>query len=152
MVECLKLLFIIFLLLCAYCVTICNKEISPGLCYPMSLINATATLNTRPICSSILQRCSTFQNQTPKKKDTYSDKVIYETFLLLLAPDLMNQHIVDLFAKIEGERVLYCRLNKKILRSEQFCHLKDALNNDNVDNIGNLVILPSSHTGIVLGT
>jgi len=66
---------------------------------------------------------------------------------LLLARDLLNQFIVDMYAKIEAERLLFCRLNQKKLRAEQYCHLKDALNNDHVDNIGNLVILPSSHTG-----
>ena len=38
-------------------------------------------------------------------------------------------------------------MNQKTLRSEQYYHLKDSINNDHTENIGNLVIQPSTHTG-----
>ena len=67
---------------------------------------------------------------------------------LLLFRDLLNQYIVDMFAKIEAERLLYDRLNQKKLRSEQYCHLRDSLNRDSSEELmGNVVILPSSHVG-----
>ncbi|KAL8616748.1 hypothetical protein ACOMHN_017785 [Nucella lapillus] len=62
---------------------------------------------------------------------------------------LLNQFLVDMFAKIETERLLYIRLNQKQLRVEKYEHLRDALNSNegNVENLGRLVILPSSFTG-----
>ncbi|KAL8616075.1 hypothetical protein ACOMHN_064625 [Nucella lapillus] len=58
---------------------------------------------------------------------------------------LLNQFLVDMFAKIETERLLYIRLNQKQLRGEKYEHLRDALNSNegNVGNLGRLVILPS---------
>lgn len=67
---------------------------------------------------------------------------------LLKYRQLFHQYIVDMYAKIETERLLYIRLNQKKLRSEEYIHLRDALNNDgNVDNIGRMTILPSTYTG-----
>ncbi|KAL8592527.1 hypothetical protein ACOMHN_030212 [Nucella lapillus] len=61
---------------------------------------------------------------------------------------LLNQFLVDMFAKVETERLLYIRLNQKQLRVEKYEHLRDALNSNegNVGNLGRLVILPSSFT------
>ena len=52
---------------------------------------------------------------------------------------LFHQYLVDMYAKIESERLLYLRLNQTELRVEEYAHLKDAMAND--------VILPSSFTG-----
>ena len=53
-----------------------------------------------------------------------------------------------MYAKIETERLNYIRFNQKKLRSEEYIHLRDAINTDgNVNDIGQLTILPSSHTG-----
>ncbi|XP_029655167.1 uncharacterized protein LOC115228835 [Octopus sinensis] len=61
---------------------------------------------------------------------------------------LFNQFIVDMYAKIEAERLLYIRLNQRKLRAEEYIHLRDAIMNDgNVSNVGQMVILPSSFTG-----
>ena len=44
--------------------------------------------------------------------------------------------------------MLFIRLNKTKLCSEQYIHLRDAVVNDsNTTNIGRLTILPSSYTG-----
>ena len=68
--------------------------------------------------------------------------------ILLRSKDLFHQFIVDLYAKIESERLRYIRLNQKTLRVEQYAHLRDAVMNDgNVADMGQLVILPSSFTG-----
>lgn len=67
---------------------------------------------------------------------------------ILKCRQLFNQYLVDMWAKIESERLLYLRLNQKKLRAEQYIHLKDAIYNDkNTKNMGQLVILPSTHAG-----
>ncbi|GBM62165.1 hypothetical protein AVEN_199323-1 [Araneus ventricosus] len=67
---------------------------------------------------------------------------------ILNARQLFHQFIVDVYAKIEAERLLYIRLNQNKLRSEEYIHLKDAVATEkNVDDIGKMVILPSTFTG-----
>ena len=62
--------------------------------------------------------------------------------------ELLNQFIVDMYVKIETERLLYIRLNQRKLRVENYDHLKDAIQNDgNLEEMGKLIILPSSFTG-----
>ncbi|EYB87952.1 hypothetical protein Y032_0254g286 [Ancylostoma ceylanicum] len=61
---------------------------------------------------------------------------------------LFHQFIVDMYAKIESERLLYIRLNQKKLRVEEYIHLRDAVVNDgSVSDIGRTVILPATFTG-----
>ncbi|GBO46350.1 hypothetical protein AVEN_97536-1 [Araneus ventricosus] len=43
---------------------------------------------------------------------------------------LLHQYLVDIFAKIEAERLLFIRLNQKKLRVDEYIHLKDAIKND----------------------
>lgn len=64
---------------------------------------------------------------------------------ILKCRQLFHQYIVDMYAKIETERLLYIRLNQAKLRSEEYVHLRDAIANDgnvNVNELGRLVILP----------
>ncbi|KAL8606455.1 hypothetical protein ACOMHN_015544 [Nucella lapillus] len=79
-------------------------------------------------------------------------------FRLMVRPDEFNhllrfkkvtsQFLVDMYAKIETERLTFIRLNQTKLRVEQYIHLQDALNVDgNAHNIGQQVILPSSFVG-----
>lgn len=61
---------------------------------------------------------------------------------------LFHQHIVDMYAKIESERLLFLQLNQNKLRSEEYIHLRDSVMSDgNITDIGRLTILPSSFTG-----
>ncbi len=61
---------------------------------------------------------------------------------------LFHQFMVHMYAKNESERLLYVRLNQKKLRVEKYIHLRDAIANDgNANNLGQLVILPSTFTG-----
>ncbi|GIY33960.1 hypothetical protein CDAR_571401 [Caerostris darwini] len=65
---------------------------------------------------------------------------------------LYHQYVVDMYAKIESERLRFLRFNQVKLRSEDYIHLRDAIigNNDenlNINNIGNAFILPSSYIG-----
>ncbi|GBM28048.1 hypothetical protein AVEN_27437-1 [Araneus ventricosus] len=67
---------------------------------------------------------------------------------LLNYRQLLHQYLVDMYAKIEAERLLFIRLNQKKLRVDEYIHLKDAITNDSdPDNHGKLVILPSTFTG-----
>ena len=67
---------------------------------------------------------------------------------ILRCRQLFHQFAVDMYAKIESERFSYIRFNQQKLRVEQYIHLKDAVTNDgNAENVGQLVILPSTFTG-----
>ena len=56
---------------------------------------------------------------------------------ILKCRQLYHQYVVDMFAKIETERLLYIRLNQRQLRSEDYIHLRDAINTDgNVQDVG----------------
>ncbi|CAH2207398.1 jg2803, partial [Pararge aegeria aegeria] len=53
-----------------------------------------------------------------------------------------------MYAKIESERLAFIRNNQSKLRAENYIHLQDALRNDeNINEIGKLVVQPSSFTG-----
>lgn len=67
---------------------------------------------------------------------------------ILKCGKLYHQYIVDMYAKIETERLNFIRFNQAKLRSEEYIHLQDAIANDaNVNDIGRLTILPSSYIG-----
>lgn len=67
---------------------------------------------------------------------------------ILRCSQLFHQYVVDMYAKIESERLLYVRLHQKELRVDNYIHLRDAIANDgNVNNLGQLLILPSTFTG-----
>ncbi|XP_066434063.1 uncharacterized protein [Eleutherodactylus coqui] len=62
---------------------------------------------------------------------------------------LLSQFLVDMYAKIETERLNFIRNNQKTLRAESYIHLKDAIDKNDADirQLGQAVILPSSFTG-----
>ncbi|KAE9525651.1 hypothetical protein AGLY_014178 [Aphis glycines] len=61
---------------------------------------------------------------------------------------LFNQYAVDMYTKIESERLDYLRFNQAQLRSEEYIHLQDAImNNGDVNNNGRLKILPATYIG-----
>ncbi|XP_031333941.1 uncharacterized protein LOC116163953 [Photinus pyralis] len=67
---------------------------------------------------------------------------------ILKCRQLFHQYVVDMYAKIETERLLFIRLNQRQLRSEEYIHLRDAINTDgNANNVGRITILPSTYTG-----
>ena len=66
---------------------------------------------------------------------------------LLYYRDLLSQFLVDVYAKIEAERLLYILTHQNTLRAKQYIHLQDAIALDadvNPNNLGQRVILPSS--------
>ena len=67
---------------------------------------------------------------------------------ILRCRQFFHQFVVDMYAKIESERLWFIRLNQKKLRVDEYIHLRDAMANDgNADNVGQLTILPSTFTG-----
>lgn len=62
---------------------------------------------------------------------------------------LFNMYLVDMYAKIEIERLNFIRYNQCKLRVDNYIHLlQDSINNDiDPKDIGQLVVLPSSFTG-----
>ena len=69
---------------------------------------------------------------------------------ILKCRQLFHQYIVDMYAKIETERLLFIRLNQTKLRSEEYIHLRDAIaidGNVNPNELGKAVILPATFTG-----
>ena len=59
---------------------------------------------------------------------------------ILKCRQLLQQYVVDMYAKIESERLLFIRLNQTKLRSEQYIHLRDAVVNDgNTINVYRLI-------------
>ena len=64
---------------------------------------------------------------------------------LLQCRDLFHQFLVDMYAKVETERVIYLRTHQRQLPVESYIHLRDAVLNDgDTTNMGQLVILPST--------
>lgn len=43
---------------------------------------------------------------------------------------LYHKYVVDMYVKIETERLTFIRLNQTKLRSEEYIHLRDAINTD----------------------
>ncbi|GFU35283.1 helitron_like_N domain-containing protein [Trichonephila clavipes] len=71
---------------------------------------------------------------------------------ILRCRQLFHQYIVDMYAKIESERLRYIQLNQAKLRSEEYIHLRDAIignvdATNGINNIGTTYILPSSYSG-----
>ncbi|XP_071576446.1 uncharacterized protein [Temnothorax nylanderi] len=67
---------------------------------------------------------------------------------VLKCRQLFHQFVVDMYAKIESERLLYIRMNQKKLRVDDYVHLRDAVANDaNPNDLGRLIILPATYIG-----
>lgn len=67
---------------------------------------------------------------------------------ILKCRKLFHQYVVDMYVKIETERLTFIRLNQRKLRSEEYIHLRDALNADrDANNVGRLTILPATYVG-----
>ena len=62
---------------------------------------------------------------------------------------LFQIYAVDMYAKVETERLLFIRREQSKLRADQYCNLQDAMlaEDGDANNIGQRVILPASFTG-----
>ena len=63
--------------------------------------------------------------------------------------DFFQQYAVDMYAKVETERLVYIKTHQQQLRVDTYIHLRDSINNDEAraKGIGQLCILLSSFTG-----
>lgn len=67
---------------------------------------------------------------------------------ILKCRQLYHKYVVDMYVKIETERLTFIRLNQTKLRSEEYIHLRDAINTDgNAQNVGRMTILPATYIG-----
>jgi Helitron helicase-like domain at N-terminus len=66
--------------------------------------------------------------------------------ILFVGGRLMHQYWVDQWLKIEENRLEYIRKNQKLLKAESYDVIRTAVERNETD-IGNWVILPSSHIG-----
>ncbi|XP_060845863.1 uncharacterized protein LOC132925485 [Rhopalosiphum padi] len=72
----------------------------------------------------------------------------HEENVILKCGRLFQQFAVDMYVKVETERLAFIRFNQPKLRSEDYIHLRDAIHSDgDVQNIGRLTILPSTYIG-----
>ncbi|VEN49979.1 unnamed protein product [Callosobruchus maculatus] len=61
---------------------------------------------------------------------------------------LFHQYAVDMYVKVETERLTFIRLNQAKLRSEEYIHLRDAINAyGNAQNVGRTTILSATYVG-----
>lgn len=61
---------------------------------------------------------------------------------------LLQQYCVDMYVKIETERLHYIRFNQLKLRTEEYIHLRDAISSErDANDIGRLTILPATYVG-----
>lgn len=90
----------------------------------------------------------------PNKKVSCMDFYAYHMMvrqndfnILTRCRQLFHQFLVDMYVKVESERLRYISLNQKKLRVENYIHLQDAVASDanvNPRDLGRMVILPSS--------
>ena len=68
---------------------------------------------------------------------------------LLLGRRLFQQFLVDMYCKIETERLHYLRREQKSLRADNCFNFRDSLLNSDCDpsNVGQRIVLPSTFTG-----
>ena len=67
---------------------------------------------------------------------------------LLKSRKLFHQFAVDMYVKIETERLRFIQLNQQKLHCEEYIHLRDAINTDgNANNVGRKTILPATYIG-----
>lgn len=72
----------------------------------------------------------------------------HEENVILKCRRLFQQFAVDMYVKVETERLAFIRFNQAKLRSEDYIHLRDAIHSDgDVESVGRLTILPSSYIG-----
>ena len=68
---------------------------------------------------------------------------------LHLCGRLFHQHAVDMFVKIEQQRLNYIKMNQQQIRVDLYCGLSDAVAAGDTDSreLGRKIVLPSSYTG-----
>ena len=80
-------------------------------------------------------------NRVKKRNDGVGRRTSQHSFF-------SSNNVADMYAKIESERLLFVRLNKKKLRVDNYIYLRDAIANvGKVTSLDQLVIVPLISTG-----
>ena len=91
------------------------------------------------------------QSKKVSSQDFYAYRIMVrvgEENHILKCKMLFLQFIVDMYAKIESERLRYIRCHQQELRAENYIHLRDAMASEsNPNELGKRVILPATVTG-----
>lgn len=88
--------------------------------------------------------------KTVSASQYYSWRLMFrdgEENYLLRYGALLSQFLVDMYAKIETEKLNYLKHNQIKLRAEEYIHLKDDVGTRDANQFGQPVVLPSSFTG-----
>ncbi|GIY48194.1 helitron_like_N domain-containing protein [Caerostris extrusa] len=136
-----------------YCQALKFRYEPPGMCCPLGKVVLLPLLSPPEPLQSLLSG-----NETNKKVSSmcyYAYRLMIrnnQDNYILRYRQLYHQYVVDMYAKIESERLRFLRFNQVKLRSEDYIHLRDAIignkdGNLNTNNIGNAFILPSSYIG-----
>ncbi|XP_072392261.1 uncharacterized protein [Diabrotica undecimpunctata] len=96
-----------------------------------------------------------YRNNKVSSMKYYAHRIMvrqHQDNYILRYRQLFHQYIVDMYAKVESERLRFLRFNQAKLRSEEYIHLRDAVagnidGNLNPNDIGNAFTLPSSYIG-----
>jgi hypothetical protein len=101
-----------------------------------------------------LTQLSLLTNRTVSAMNIYAYRIIVRDMnfnRILRATALFHQFLVDMYAKIETERLNFIKHNQGQLRAENYIHLKDSVDREGAQrearDVGKVVILPSSFTG-----
>ena len=70
-----------------------------------------------------------------------------EDFYLLYYGRLFHQYAVDMYIKVEQQRLRYIEEHQEAIRGEALQGVIDAMDNETARNIGSHIILPPSFTG-----
>ncbi|XP_008182252.1 uncharacterized protein LOC103309183 [Acyrthosiphon pisum] len=101
------------------------------------------------------QRCAIFPGE---EMNTNVSSMNFYAYRLMIRQDVDNhllryrrlfqQYCVDMYVKVETERLNFIRFNQSKLRSDEYIHLRDAIATEgDAANIGRLTILPATHIG-----
>ncbi len=67
---------------------------------------------------------------------------------ILMCRELTQQFVVDMWAKVESERLGFLRREQKILRADEYVNVMDEMaDGTNMKNVGKRVILPATFVG-----
>ncbi|XP_053968313.1 uncharacterized protein LOC128869734 [Anastrepha ludens] len=107
-----------------------------GYHFSMKMINPVTGANTNKKVSSM--NYYSYRLMVRENEDNH----------ILKCRRLFHQYSVDMYVKVETERLIFIRLNQAKLRSEEYIHLRDAINADgNAQNVDRTTILRATYVG-----
>lgn len=103
----------------------------------------------------MLLKQNLFTGSTTNKKVSSMNYYSYRLMIrenednhILKCRRLYHKYVINMYVKIETNRLTFIRLNQTKLRSEEYIHLRDAINTDgNAQNVSRIIILPAAYIG-----